>query len=464
MRYELKIGWRYLYGGKRDRLMMWLSGGAFAIALAGLAILLASSGSLAGVLMFVFGLIAAAVFGLLSAFSVFTSVSILGVALGVAALTAVLAITTGFEQQFRDKVLGVNAHVIVMKSQATFAEYRDVMKTAQEIDDDVLAVQPFVFAEMLVTRGKGQLSGVAIKAIDPTLVGGVLDLKQHMIEGSVESLAAASEPGVPPPIIMGKELAYKLKAKIGDDLTVVVPLSNIDFDTWRAKSSAPRTRKFRVTGIFYSGFDEYDRRLMYTSLADTQELVGRGDQVMGVELKVRDVDRARDIADKLEDKLGGPPYQVQDWYELNHNLFTALELQKFVLVVILTLIIIVAAVNMVSALTMMVTDKTREIAILKSMGASSPSLANVFQVVGVTIGGLGTLIGVGLGLAICHVLAGYGFQLDPKVYLIDRLPIEVRWWEVLLVAGITMVISVVATLVPASSAASLRPVDGLRYD
>ena len=464
MRYEIKIGWRYLYGGKHDRLMVALSGGSLVVSLVGLVILLASSGSSAGVLMFVLGLISAAVFGLLSIFSVFTSVSVLGVALGVAALTTVLAVTTGFEQQFRDKVLGVNAHVIVLKSQATFAEYRDVMKTAQEIDEDVIAVQPFIFAEMLVTRGKGQLSGVAIKGIDPSLVGGVLDLKQHMSEGSVESLAAEPQAGVPPPIIMGKELAHKLKAQVGDDVTVVVPLSNIDFDTWRAKSSAPRTRRFRVTGIFYSGFDEYDRRLMYTSLADTQELVGRGDQVMGVEMKVKDVDRAEEIADRLEEKLGGPPYQVQDWYELNHNLFTALELQKFVLVVILTLIIIVAAVNMVSALTMMVTDKTREIAILKSMGATSASLGQVFQVVGLTIGGIGTLIGVGVGLATCYVVAGYGYHLDPKVYLIDRLPIEVRWWEVLIVAGITMVISIVATLVPATSAASLRPVDGLRYD
>src|SRR5262245_11975187 len=371
-------------------MMMAFSGGSFAISLAGLAILLTSSGgSSIGVFMFVLGLIAAAVFGLLSLFSVFTSVSVLGVALGVAALTTVLAVTTGFEKQFRDKVLGVNAHVIVLKSQSTFAEYRDVMKTAQEIDEDVIAVQPFIFAEMLVTRGKGQLSGVAIKGVDPTLVGGVLDLKKHMSEGTVESLAAEPQPGVPPPIIMGKELAHKLKAKLGDDVTVVVPLSNIDFDTWRAKSSAPRTRRFHVTGIFYSGFDEYDRRLMYTSLADTQELVGRGDQVMGVELKVKDVDRAGEIADKLEEALGGPPYQVQDWYELNHNLFTALELQKLVLVVILMLIIIVAAVNQVSALMMMVTEKTREIAILKSMGASSLSVALVFGVVGVAKGGIG---------------------------------------------------------------------------
>ncbi|MBA3817934.1 MAG: ABC transporter permease [Deltaproteobacteria bacterium] len=464
MRYEVKIGWRYLYGGRHDRGMLMLAAVSLLVTLGGLGILLLSSGNSVGVLMFVLGMISTSIFALLSLFSVFVSVSVLGVALGVAALTIVLAVTTGFQKQFRDKVLGVNAHVIVLKSQATFAEYRDVMKTAQEIDEDVIAVQPFIFAEMLVTRGKGELSGVAIKGIDPTLVGGVLDLEKHMIEGSVSTLNAESRPGVLPPIIMGKELAHKLKAKIGDDVTVVVPLSNIDFDTWRATSSAPRTRKFQVTGIFYSGFDEYDRRLMYTALKDTQDLVGRGDQVMGVELKVRDVDDAEAIAVRLEKALGGPPYQVQDWYELNHNLFTALNLQKLALVIILTLIIIVAAVNMVSALTMMVTDKTREIAILKSMGSTSGSVAQTFQVVGLAIGGAGTLIGVAVGLATCYVVSSYGYHLDPKVYLIDRLPIEVKGLEVLLVAGITMAISIVSTLVPAQQAASLRPVDGLRYD
>jgi len=481
--YELKIGWRYIYGGKRDKLMQLLA----LIGVAGMAIgivtLLASDGANpVGVLTLVLSMIAASAFFLFSVFSVFTSVSVLGVVFGVAALTVVLAVTTGFQKEFRDKVLGVNAHVIVLKSQATFAEYRDVMKTAREIDREVLAVQPFIFAEMLVTRGKGELSGVAIKGIDPTLVSGVLDLDKHMIApNKVDSLltpvcppAATDRPAAPepdrpkclanPPIIMGKELAHKLKAKVGDVVTVVVPLSNIDFDTWRAKSSAPRTRKFTVTGIFYSGFDEYDRRLMYTSLADTQELVGRGDQVMGVELKVKDVEHAEDIARRLEKALGGPPYQVQDWYELNHNLFMALKLQKLALVVILTLIIIVAAVNMVSALTMMVTDKTREIAILKSMGASSSSVALVFQVVGLAIGLAGTIIGVLIGLGTCYVVGRYGYHLDPKVYLIDRLPIEVKPLEVLLVAGITMVISVISTLVPSQAAASLRPVDGLRYD
>ena len=464
--YELRIAWRYLYGGRRDKTMARIALGTLMITLASLALLVTGAtggGVITG--LFIAGLISTAVFGLLSAFSVFTSVSVLGVALGVAALTVVLAVTTGFQKEFRDKVLGVNAHVIVLKSQTTFAEYRDVMKTAAEIDPEVIAVQPFIFAEMLVTRGKGELSGVAIKGVDPNLVRGVLDLDKHMVEGSVDALAKPpTGPGELPPIIMGKELAHKLKAKLGDDVTVVVPLSNLDFDTYRAKSSAPRTRKFRVAGIFYSGFDEYDRRLMYTALADTQELVGRGDQVMGVELKVKDVDRAKEVAEKLERALGGPPYQVQDWYELNHNLFTALNLQKLALVIILTLIIIVAAVNMVSALTMMVTDKTREIAILKSMGSSSNSVARLFLVVGVAIGGVGTLIGVGIGLAVCYVMSTYGYQLDPKVYLIDRLPIEVRAVEVILVASITTVISLIATVFPALSASSLTPVEGLRYD
>lgn len=477
MSYEVRIGWRYLYGGKRDRVMLAFAAVSALITLAGLGILVMSSGSNpAGVLMFVLGLTSTAVFGLMSAFTVFTSVSVLGVALGVAALTIVLAVTTGFQKEFRDKVLGVNAHVIVLKSQATFAEYHDVMRTAMKIDPDVLAVQPFIFAEMLVTRGKGELSGVAIKGIDPKLVKGVLDLDKHMIApGTVDSLAAPCEHEAmdvtgekickdDPPIIMGKELAHKLHAKVGDTVTVVVPLSNIDWDTWRAKQSAPRTKRFKVTGIFYSGFDEYDRRLMYTSLKDTQDLVGRGDQVMGVEMKVKDVDRASEIAEKLEKALGGPPYQVQDWYELNHNLFTALNLQKLALVVILTLIIIVAAVNMVSALTMMVTEKTREIAILKSMGATNGGISKIFQLLGVAIGGLGTIIGVSIGLAICYVVGKYGYHLDPKVYLIDRLPIEVRPLEVVIVAGITMAISIIATVFPAKSASSLRPVEGLRYD
>jgi lipoprotein-releasing system permease protein len=286
---------------------------------------------------------------------------------------------------------------------------------------------------------------------------------KQMVEGSFDALAAPPSPDALPPMIIGKELARKLGAKLGDPITVVVPFSNIDRDTGRPIASAPHTRRFRIAGMFECGFDEYDRHLVFASLAQTQLLMGRGDVVMGIELKVEDVDRADEIARALEAELG-PSYDVVDWHQQNHNLFTLLAVQKLVLVLILTLIILVAAVNMVSALTMMVIDKTREIAILKSMGSSTSSVAGVFQFVGVAIGGVGTAIGLVIGLATCHLVGRHGYHLDPGVYLIDRLPIEVRLGDLAMVAGVAIVICVIATLVPSRNAARLRPVDGLRYD
>lgn len=465
MSYELSIGWRYLYRGVPSRRLILGAGASALIIALGVLLLLTTGGSSpVGVVTLVGGMLSFTVCVLLAFLSVFTSVSVMGVVLGVASLTVVLAVTTGFQEEFQDKVLGVNAHIIIMKNTADFPEYREVEEKARAIDPDVRAVQPFIFVEMLVTRGKGELSGVAIKGVDPEKVTGVLDIARHMVEGSVESLARVTGEDEPAPIILGRELALKLKAKLGDELTVVAPLSNVDLDTWTAKGDAPLTRKFVVSGIFYSGFDEYDRRLMYISLGEAQELLAQGDQVMGVELKVAEVNRAKEIADKLEEALGGPPYVVQDWYELNRNLFTALTLQKVALLIVLTLIIVVATFNMVSALTMMVIDKTREVAILKSMGATSGSISRLFQVVGIAIGGVGTVLGLTIGLTLCTVVSEYGYRLDPRVYLIDRLPITVRPMEVVLVAVITMLISIVATLFPSAKASSLPPVEGLRHE
>jgi lipoprotein-releasing system permease protein len=460
MRYELLTGLRYLHGtGSLDRVMRKFALISACTCVAG-GVLIAVGANGIGVLALVFGMIATAVFALLSVLSVFTSVSVLGVALGVAALTVILSVTTGFQQEFRDKVLGVNAHVIVRKA-GGIADYKDVIAKAKAIDEDVLAVQPFLFDEVLVTRGRGKSAGVAIKGIDPILARDVLTLASHIEEGSLDALAEPARPGVAPPLVIGRQLAQKLDAKLGDTLTVVIPFSNLD-DSFHAKGP-PRTRTFRVAGIFYSGFDEYDRRLMYAALTETQALSGRGDQVMGVELKIADVERAEAVAVKLQDELGAP-YEVMGWYELNKNLFDALALQKVILVIILTLIILVAAVNMVSALTMMVTDKTREIAILKSMGSTTGGVARIFRVVGLAIGAIGTAIGLAIGLVTCRVVDAYGYRLDPKVYLIDHLPVEIRSFEVILVAAIALAISLFATMVPARAAASLTPVQGLRYD
>jgi len=463
--YERQIATRYLYVGRHERGAVIGGIVSLLIAALGLAMLvLLGGGSAVGVVLFVLGLFSAEIFFLLAFMSVPTGVATFGVSLGVWALTVVLSVTSGFQDQFREKVLGVNAHVIIMKSSTDFAEYREVMDTARNIDKDVLAVQPFIFVEMLATTGKGRIAGVAIKGVDPDRVRGVLDLQKHMTSGSVEDLAKQPAAGELPPIILGKELARKLRLKAGDEVTVVVPMSNVDLETWRTTAAAPRTRRFRVAGIFYSGFDEYDRRLMYTSLAETQALLDRGDKVMGVELKVRDVDRADDIARKLKRRLGEPPFQVQDWYELNQNLFKALTMQKIALLIVLTLIIAVATVNVISAMVMMVTQKKREIAMLKSMGASSFDLGFVFAMVGTAIGAVGTTIGIGVGISTCLVVRAYGYPLDPKVYLIDKLPISVHPLEVLLVAGVSMVLCVGAAIIPALKAASMRPVDGLRHE
>jgi lipoprotein-releasing system permease protein len=351
-------------------------------------------------------------------------------------------------------------------SSGGFSMYREVEKIAKSIPG-VVAVQPFVFVEMLITRGKGELSGIAMKGVDPDRLGTVLDLPKHMEEGTVAVLKEHPT-GEPPSIVIGRELAHKLKAKIGDDVTLVLPSLSFDSrprgERTMAAPGVAKTRKFRVRGIFYSGFEEYDQRLVYISIKDAQEFTGEGDTVTGVEMKLADVNQARQIARQLDKKLGGDPFMVVDWRELNNNLFTALTIQKIALLVFLTLIIIVAAFNMVAALTMMVLDKTKEIAILKSMGASSSGVARLFQVVGMTIGGIGTVLGLGLGVFLCNVVAHYGYPLDPKVYLIDRLPIHTDPFEVLLVGAITIVICFVATLYPALKASALRPVEGLRYE
>jgi lipoprotein-releasing system permease protein len=467
MPYESRVGWRYLYRGKADPRQLIGLAVCVLMTIVGLALaLITDGGSGYGIMLTGAGMLGAVLFGLLCVFSVFSTVSVLGVMLGVAAMTLVLAVTTGFQQQFQDKVLGVNAHVIIMKNNQGFSEYREIEEIAWKADEEVIAVQPFIFVEMQVTRGMGYLSGVAIKGIDPERMNAVLDVHKHIVEGSVESLRRKPKTeDEPPPIVLGQMLAEKLKASVGERVTVVVPpIRNVDTSDWQALAESTQSIEFEITGIFYSGFAEYDQRLMYISIDSFQKLLDWGDKVMGVELKVKNVSRADEIAVKIDKELGGIPWTVQDWHALNKNLFTALTLQKIVLVIVLTLIFAVAIFNMISALTMMVIDKTREIAILRSMGATSGGVVRVFMTVGVCIGGVGTACGMAVGLTLCELLSRYNYRLDPKVYLIDQLPVSVNPSEVIMVGVGTMLISAFATWFPAAKAASLSPVEGLRYD
>jgi lipoprotein-releasing system permease protein len=467
MPYESFIGLRILYGGRKRSglLITW-----FFLVLVGTVALTAAMAWLTKqppsimVVAVIAGALTVVALGLLALFSIFITVSVFGVVLGVACLTVVLAVTSGFQSAFRDKVLGVNAHVLVMKSTPDFANYRDVEEIARDVPG-VQAVQPFMFEEMLVTRGKGELSGVALKGIDPDRVGTVLDLPKHMEDRvDVAVLKRGPDEKGRPPLILGKELATKLKAKVGDEVTVVAPLFGIDVKSWTSSGRPPKTRKFVVAGIFHCGFDEYDRRLVYVNLAEAQDFLEQGDVVRGVEMKLDNVDQAYRVARTLEERLGGDPYVVMDWRELNNNLFTALTLQKWALLLFLAIIIIVAAFNMVASLTMLVTDKTKEIAILKAMGSTNLGVFGIFQVVGLTIGAVGTVLGVGLGLLMCELLRRYGYPLDPKVYLIDKLPVTVDPVEIGVIAIVTVVVSFLSTIYPALRAGWLPTVEGLRYE
>lgn len=473
---ERFIGWRYLFRRRRSRpvLLITLLLGALGILFptlflfghfaagsllqAGLAVLSAIT------------LMAFATFLFLNFFSVFTTISITGVFFGVATLVVVLSVTSGFQGAFRSKVLGVNAHVLVMKYGIDFSEYRDVMKKAESLPG-VQASAPFVFHEMMVARGPA-ISGVLVKGILPGESERVLDIGE-MLEGRIQDLGEEKPPkdgGPPlPGILLGKELAKKLKAHIGDRVRIIAPLAELDPSMWTAEDRTPKTREFRVVGVFYSGFDEYDRRLVLLHLKEGQRFVEGRDVVTGIELKTRDAEDSDRVAARLDAVLNpddghGGPYRVIDWRELNHNLFTALQLQKIVLVIVLTLIVLVAAFGIVATLTMLVIDKTREIAVLKSLGMRSAGVARVFQAAGLTIGALGTLAGIAIGVCICGLVSRFQYRLDPRVYLIDRLPVTVHLTEVLLTALITLFICLLATIYPALRAAELKPVEGLRYE
>lgn len=415
---------------------------------------------------------------LLNVLSVFSTVAVVGVVLGVAALTVVMSVTSGFQKEIRDRVVGLNAHVLMLKYGTDFSEYDDVAKKLGA-HSQVIASAPFVYNEMLIAKEGAMTSGVLVKGIEPERSRAVLGIDrwlEPLADGSKPSLSAIMAEQAPadggpplPGVFIGSELRRKLKLKVGDRLRLIAPLVGLDVlvgedAAQRGGPQPPRSQEFRLAGVFNAGFDEYDRRVVIISLRRAQDLVGMGDVVTGLDVKTRDVMRARQLGGELVQLLGGAPYRSLDWEELNHNLFTALAMQKTVLTIVLFLIIVVAAFNIVASLTMMVIDKTREVAILKAMGMSAPGVASVFRVAGLTIGLLGSLLGVGMGVLVCGIIQRLGYLLDAKVYMIDRLPTELSLWEPVLTSVLTVVIALLATLYPSLRAARMRPVDGLRED
>ena len=520
----------------------------------------------------------------LASVSVISIIAISGVALGVAALLAVMSITSGFQREFRDKVLGVNAHVLVLKYGLNFDEYRDVIARARKMPE-VSGAAPFIINEMMLAKGE-RLSGVLVKGVDPQLMPKVLDLPSQLVAGSLEGLrlpgakpparASDEETGIPedgddldayltelarrdshddlapdpavvpggdgeakrpgagrpggavagdsreaskpatpkanipapkvptpeemeaalaseqlgdlpddaiedkwirdsaaprpevaerrnlPGIVVGATLARELDVALGDQVKIISPLTGIDTSLVRSGNKAPKSRDFRVTGIFQAGFQEYDSKLVYVDLYEAQAFQDQGDTVIGVELSLHDIEKSADVALRLERDLGGGPFHTMDWRELNHNLFTALEMQKIMLSLVIATIIFVAAFNVVATLIMFVLEKRREIAILKAMGAKDLAIMQIFIVQGAAIGTVGTSIGLAIGGIICAYLNYFRFPLDPKVYLIDHLPIRTSPTEFVATVLIALGICVTATLIPSLWAARMLPAEGVR--
>ena len=267
-----------------------------------------------------------------------------------------------------------------------------------------------------------------------------------------------------PGIVIGVTLASHLGIGVGQRVRMVSPLSGLDTTLWAPEARTPTSREFRVIGVFEAGFQEYDSRLVYVDLHEAQRFRDQGDTVTGVELRVHDITRARAVAREIERELGGGPFHTMDWEELNHNLFTALEIQKIMLSLVIATIIVVAAFNVIATLIMIVLEKKREIAILKAMGATDLGVLGIFFIQGSIIGLVGTAIGLLLGGAVVAYLSTYEFALDPKVYLIDHLPVQFSPMELIWTVVIAFLICTLATLLPSWWAARLLPADGVRYE
>jgi lipoprotein-releasing system permease protein len=404
--------------------------------------------------------------------SIITFISMAGILLGVAALIIVLAVMNGFEKELRDKILGINAHVILMEYSGPMKNYERVKSDISSIPG-VVASTPFIYTQAMLKNGDS-VSGIVLRGLSPSDARDVINLGR-MMEGRLENLSVQGReqmtmPGPlvdVPGIILGKELARHVGAFLYDTVHIVSPLGIAT-----PMGMVPRMKKFVVVGIFESGFYEYDSTLAYISLADSQEFLGLGHQVTGLEIKVDNIYNAREIAGAVEQKLGYP-YWARDWMKMNRNLFAALRLEKRVMFIIVGLIVLVAGFNIICTLIMVVMEKTKDIAILKSMGASSKSIMKIFMLQGVIIGGIGTLLGTVTGLLVAWNIGPitrsienlFGFKILPgDVYYLSELPALVNYDDVVIIVIGSVIISLLATLYPSRNASRLDPAEAIRYE
>ena len=403
-----------------------------------------------------------------------TWISTAGVGLGVMALIVVIAVMSGFGKDLRDKILGTNSHVVVTNiNREMVKNYEDVLRQVKEVDG-VTAAAPFIMNQVMLIH-EDRVSGIVVRGVNPELEATVSDLEKNLITGTLEQLTTRprAENGKPSvknrrdSIILGKELSRRVGAISGDIVSMVSPVSRIT-----PVGLIPRMKLFKVVGIFETGMYEYDSNLAFISIKAAQKFFSMKDGVSGIEIRVADIEQAGVIASELQEKLGFP-YFVRDWMRMNRNLFSALKLEKIVMFIILVLIIFVAAFNIISTLFMLVMEKSKEIAVLKSMGASRVSIMKIFSYQGLIIGVVGTLLGCAAGFTIVPNLneivgfieSVFGIVAFPSdIYYLDRLPSEIQYMDSFLIIIFSIIICYTASLYPAWRASKLNPVDGLRYE
>lgn len=414
--------------------------------------------------------------GLVADFAVFSSLkesfvvlitllSIVGVSMGVMALTITLSVMTGFEEDLRDRILGFNPHVLVMSYTGAVENYPELMERIQAVPG-VTRVAPFVYGQVMISSGEN-VGGVVVRGVLP-LPGAADELDRHLQEGQMEALAGrhavplSDGHGVTvelPGIVLGKDLARQLEVRVGDPVLLISPTG-----TPSAVGMVPHVKRFVYVGTFDSGMSEYDSGLAYLNLTEAQRFFGLGDRVTGLDVRVADLYQARAVGERIAAVLG-LQYRIRDWMEMNRNLFSALKLEKTVYFMVLLLIILVGAFTIVATLIMVVMEKRKDVAILKSMGATRWGIGRIFILKGLVIGGLGTAIGNLAGYAGCVALRHYQFiELPPGVFYVSTVPVKMYPEYFVAVTIASMVICLLAAIYPAIQAARLVPVDVIRYE
>jgi lipoprotein-releasing system permease protein len=393
--------------------------------------------------------------------SLITLISIAGVMVGVTALIVVLAVMNGFKEDLREKILGVTSHVVISRFDGNIPGYQKVKTEVEEVSG-VTAATPFIYTQVMISS-RQSISGAVLRGIEPETADKVINLPKNLRSGSLEELGSSDksrEIKASPGIILGNELARNLGVARGDPVTVISPMGRLT-----PLGQVPRSQTFRVVGIFDSGMYEYDSTIAYVSLWAAQRFLGIGDRATGIEVRVDDIYKADQVARAIAEALAGYPYWSRDWMRMNKNLFSALKLEKIVMFIILTLIILVAAFNIIGTLIMVVIEKTRDVAILKSMGATRRSIMKIFMIEGAVIGLVGTLLGLLGGFTLCKLLATYQFiELPRDVYYISTLPVKMDPLDVTLIALAAIAISLTATVYPAWQASRLDPAEAIRYE